>query len=68
MEVSEEDSKIVLTWKRGDAEDVERARVFFIKQTRQGWLAVKPDGKSRRILEFKSEYGKIWFVPLSEGG
>ncbi len=58
----------MLTWKREDTEDVEKATAFFIKQTRQGWLAVKHNGKPQRILEFKPEYGKIWFLPLSEGG
>ena len=68
MEISEEDSKIVLTWKRTDVEDVEKARAFFTKQTRQGWLAVKRNGKTQRVLEFKPDYEEIWFVPLSEGG
>ena len=67
-EVSEEGARIVLTWKRDDAEDVEKARAFFTKQTRQGWLAVKKNRMPQRILEFKPEYGKIWFVAMSEGG
>jgi len=68
MKISEEDSKIVLTWKRMDVEDVEKAKAFFTKQTRQGWLAVKRNGKPQRVLEFKPEYEEIWFIPLSEGG
>jgi len=55
---------------RGDAEDVEKARMFFMKLTNQGWLAVSSarKGKPRRILEFKPEYGELCFIPLSEGG
>ncbi|MDQ1280781.1 MAG: hypothetical protein QG670_2044 [Thermoproteota archaeon] len=67
-EVSGEGAKIVLVWKRDDPEDVEKARAFFTKQTRQGWLAVKQNRRPQRILEFNPEYGKIWFVAMSEGG
>lgn len=70
MHVSEEGTKIILAWVRGDAEDVEKARMFFTKLTNQGWLAVSSarKGKPRRILEFKPEYGELCFIPLSEGG
>ena len=71
MNISKEGTKIVLTWEREDAEDVEEARTFFTKLTRQGWFAVpvsRDKGKLGRILEFEPEYGELCFIPLSEGG
>jgi len=68
MDILKEGTKIVLTWRIKDAEDVEAAKGFFTKLTKQGWLAARRDGELRRILEFKPEYGELWFIPLSEGG
>jgi len=71
MNTSKEGTKIILAWERDDAEDIEKAKTFFAKLTRQGWFAVPVSGdksKLRRILEFKPEYGKLCFIPLSEGG
>ena len=68
MKISKEGTKIILTWER---EDVEKAKTFFTKLTRQGWFAVpvsRDKGKLRRILEFEPEYGELCFIPLSEGG
>ena len=68
MNTSREGARIRLIWERGDGEDVEKARAFFVKLTRQGWLAARRDGEYKRVLEFKSDYGELWFIPLSEGG
>jgi len=71
LKISKEGTKIILTWEREDAEDVEKAKTFFTKLTRQGWFAVpvsRDKGKLRRILEFEPEYGELCFIPLSEGG
>ena len=71
LNVSREGKKTRLTWEKTDPEDVEKARTFFTKLTRQGWLAVpvsRRTGEVKRILEFKPEYGELCFMPLSEGG
>jgi len=71
LNTSKEDTKIILAWERDDAGDIEKAKTFFTKLTRQGWFAVsvsRDKSKLRRILEFKPEYGKLCFIPLSEGG
>jgi hypothetical protein len=68
MKVSKEGTRIKITWRSEDSKDVERARDFFMKLTRQNWLAAKRNSELQRILEFKSEYGELWFIPLVEGG
>jgi len=68
MKVSKEGSRIRLTWVCEDGEDVERARELFMKFTRQGWLAARRDGEYKRVLEFRPDYGELWFIPISEGG
>ena len=71
LNISKEDTKIRIAWEKADAKDVEKARTFFTKLTRQGWLPVPVSGRTdglRRILEFKPEYGELCFIPLSEGG
>jgi hypothetical protein len=68
MEIYEEGITKKLTWQSGDEEDVNRALEFFTKLTRQGWLAVKKNGGYKRVLEFRPEYGELWFMPIVEGG
>ena len=68
MKTSKEGAWIRVTWEKGDEEDIERARSFFMKLTRQGWLAARRDGEYRRVLEFRPEHGELWFIPFSEGG
>jgi hypothetical protein len=68
MKTSKEGARIRLTWQRDEEGDVEEAREFFTKLTRQGWLAARRDGEYRRVLEFRPEYGELWFIPISEGG
>jgi len=68
VNVSKVGSEILLTWENEDAEDVEKAREFFIKLAKQGWLAARRNSGFQRILEFEPEYGELWFIPLSEGG
>jgi hypothetical protein len=68
VNIQKEDSKIIVTWIIEDSGDVEKARKFFKKYTEQGWLAVKVKGKMTRLLNFEPRYGKIFFIPLSEGG
>ena len=68
MKVSEEGTRIKIMWRSDDSEDIERARAFFLKLTRQGWLAVKINSELRRILEFKPDHGELLFIPLIEGG
>ena len=68
MKVSEEGTRIKIMWRSDDSEDIERAQAFFLKLTRQGWLAVKINSELRRILEFKPDYGELLFIPLIEGG
>ena len=68
MKVSERGGGILLTWNKDDIKDVEKAKVFFDKQTKQGWLALKRNHEFQRILEFKPEYRELRFIPLSEGG
>ncbi len=55
-------------WDPRDSEDIETAMEFFLNQTRQGWLAAVYHAEYQRILEFDSEYGELWFIPLIEGG
>ncbi|KON29415.1 hypothetical protein AC482_06570 [miscellaneous Crenarchaeota group-15 archaeon DG-45] len=68
MNVSKRGSKITITWRREDPEDVDEARKFFTKLTMQGWLAARRDGASRRVLGFNPDLGELLFIPLSEGG
>lgn len=68
MKISEESTKIIITWRKDDPEDIEEAKGCFINFTRQGWLAARRNGELRRVLEFKPEYGELWFIPFSEGG
>ncbi|MCW3991974.1 MAG: hypothetical protein NWE79_04650 [Candidatus Bathyarchaeota archaeon] len=68
MNVSKKGSKIIITWRKEDPEDVDEARKFFTKLTMQGWLAARQDGRTRRTLDFDPEHGELWFIPLSEGG
>jgi len=68
VKVSEEGTRIKIMWRSDDSEDIERAQAFFLKLTRQGWLAVKINSELRRILEFKPDYGELLFIPLIEGG
>ena len=68
MKVSEENTRIRLTWETDNVEDIEKARDFFSGLTRQGWLAVRSDGESKRVLDFRPEYGELWFIPIAEGG
>lgn len=68
VKVQKKDSKIIISWIVKDPLDVEKARNFFKRYTEQGWLAVKDNGKMIRILNFEPRIGKIFFIPLSEGG
>jgi hypothetical protein len=68
MRVFKEGIRIRIIWESSDEEDVEKARDFFTKLTRQGWLTATYDGEYRRILDFKTDYGELWFIPISEGG
>ncbi len=68
MKISKQGSKIKIVWDPNDSEDIEIAREFFSNQTRQGWLAAVRHAEYHRILEFNSEIGELWFIPLSEGG
>ncbi len=71
IDVSREGAQITVEWRTDLAEDMEEAKTLFKELAKQGWLAVlvSPDGLgSQRVLEFKPEYGKLRFVPLSEGG
>jgi len=68
LNVSKKGSKIIITWRKEDPEDVAEARKFFTKLTMQGWLAARHDGRTQRILDFVPEHGELWFIPLSEGG
>ena len=68
MKVSKDDAKIILTWRKDGAEDVAKARDFFRNLTKQGWLATRRSGGLQRILDFKSEYEELIFIPFAEGG
>jgi hypothetical protein len=68
MEVYQEGITKRLTWKSEDKGDVNRALEFFMTLTRQGWLAVKKNGEYKRVLEFKPEYGELYFMPIVQGG
>ena len=68
MKISKQGSKIKIVWDPRDSEDIETAMEFFLNQTRQGWLAAVYHAEYQRILEFDSEYGELWFIPLIEGG
>jgi hypothetical protein len=68
LRISKQGSKIRIFWDPGDSEDVELAMDFFSNQTRKGWLAAVRRAEYHRILEFDSEIGELWFIPLSEGG
>jgi len=69
IEVSKRGARTILTWDTRDSEEVEKARSFFDRRTKQGWLAFASEkNKLRRTLEFRPEHGKLWFIPLAEGG
>jgi hypothetical protein len=68
LKISKLGSKIKIVWNPGDSEDIKKAKEFFLKQTRQGWLAAVHHTEYKRILKFDSEYGELWFIPLIEGG
>lgn len=69
MKITQEGITTRLAWVIEDEEDVKSANEFFLKLTRQGWLAVRReiDGY-KRILEFKPQYGELLFLPIVEGG
>ena len=68
MEITKDGMLIKLSWDSGDKGDVEKAMNFFLKLTRQGWLAARRDDDFRRVLDFDPNYGELWFIPISEGG
>jgi len=68
MNVFEEGNRIRISWETTDEEDVNKAREYFEKLTRQSWIAASKQQEYRRILEFKPEYGELLFIPISEGG
>ena len=71
IDVSREGAKITVEWRIDVAEDIEEAEALFKELTEQGWLAVlvsTSGAGSQRVLEFKPEYGRLRFIPLSEGG
>jgi hypothetical protein len=68
MKASKEGARVKLIWNTIDAEDIEEAEAFFVKLTKQGWLALKFEGKYSRVVEFIPDLGELWFIPLSEGG
>ncbi|MEM2888708.1 MAG: hypothetical protein QXR42_04405 [Candidatus Bathyarchaeia archaeon] len=52
-------------------EDVEKAKEVYNNLTKQVWFAVftsEEENNQKRVLEFKPEYEKLRFIPLSEGG
>lgn len=68
MNVSKDGAKIILLWRKDDAEDVAKAKDFFQSLTKQGWLATRRKGGLQRILDFKGEYEELVFIPFVEGG
>jgi len=68
LNITKENTKITIKWAIEDIEDVEKARKYFMKLIRQGWIATKRNNKLQRILEFKPEHRELLFIPLSEGG
>jgi hypothetical protein len=68
MIISKKAAEIKITWEKEDKAETEKAKKFFEKMTRQGWIAAVHDGELRRILEFTPKYGEMWFIPLVEGG
>ena len=68
MEITKDGIRIKLSWDSGNKSDVEKAMNFFMKLTRQGWLAARRDDDFRRVLDFDPNYGELWFIPISEGG
>lgn len=68
MNISKDGAKIILLWKKDDADDVAKARDFFRNLTKQGWLATRRSCGLQRVLDFKSEYEELIFIPLAEGG
>lgn len=68
MKVSKDGAKIILTWRKDDAEDIAKARDIFQNLTKQGWLATRRRVGLQRVLDFKAEYEELVFVPFAEGG
>ena len=68
LNISKKGVRVFLTWKKEDPRDVARAKRFFVKLTRQGWIAAKYNGELTRVLEFMPEYEELLFMPLIEGG
>lgn len=68
MQVYEEGARARLAWESENEADVEKARDYFMKLTKQCWIAARKDGELKRVLEFKPEYGELWFMPITEGG
>lgn len=68
MNVSKDNAKIILTWRKDVAEDVAKAKDFFQNLTKQGWLATRRSGGLQRIIDFKAEYEELVFIPFAEGG
>jgi len=68
MQILRVGSRIRITWKTTSPRDVDEAREFFSRQTKQGWLAARRNSEYRRVLGFSPEHGELWFIPLSEGG
>ena len=68
MKVSKKGLMVIVNWNTAETKDIEEARNFFIKLSKQGWMAAKFNGELKRVLEFKPEYEKLWFLPIIEGG
>ena len=68
MNISKDGAKIILLWKKDESDDVAKARDFFRNLTKQGWLATRRSCGLQRVLDFKSEYEELIFIPLAEGG
>ncbi|MEM2129001.1 MAG: hypothetical protein QXZ70_00225 [Candidatus Bathyarchaeia archaeon] len=71
MMVKREGTKILVSWQSTCMEDVEKAKEVYNNLTKQVWFAVftsEKENNQKRVLEFKPEYEKLRFIPLSEGG
>ena len=59
-----------LTWRKGNAEEIEKASALFSKYFMKGWIAytVTPERRKIQVFAFNPEFEEIVLVPIVSGG
>ncbi|MCK4953222.1 hypothetical protein KAS14_05510 [Candidatus Bathyarchaeota archaeon] len=58
-----------LTWRKGNADEIDVAENIFKEYIKKGWLAIgEGSGKKKQIFTFNPDLEKITLTPLFMGG